>query len=900
MAVRITQLAYNSGELSELMAGRADDTKYAYGLARCENAIITPQGPLKNRAGLMYVNRAKYSDRACRLIPFTYSADQTMIIELGHKYARFHTKGKTLMIGSVPYEIATPWEDIDLFEIHHVQNADVMTLVHSKYPPHELRRYSINDWRCEPVVINTQLKPPTGVTATRVTLAADDKNSEKYTQSYVVTSLNEDRTEESVSSDVATVIANLYATGTTVSVSWGPVSNASFYRVYKLQGGIYGYIGETKSTSIVDDNIAPETGQTPPYLDDIFKMAKGISSVNIVSGGSGYEDTTTTLVGLDMGNAKVTARWWDSGDGKWRYSYVDVPFYEKTPIPVSSTVAYPYKFAYNILDANPEGTGLTVEEDLYSVDAGGDGWKDWYLTNFHITNEGTGYTQATVECLGYGYKGTPDRWMYKFTIPVKYAAVIKRHEVAVKDATGYGAKIYALSTNGVITSVVIESGGTNYTNPTLTVVSDTGNGAILTATVSEVGDYPAAVGYFEQRRVFAGTPQRPQQIWMTKTGTENNMSYRIPIKDDDRISFKVASRDLNQIQHVIALQQLVMLTSAAEWRVSPLNSDAITPSSISVRPLSYVGASAVQPVIVNNTLIYPAARGGHLQEFAYNYQAGGYVSGDLSIRAAHLFDDLQIKDLAYAKAPFPVIWCVSSSGKLLGLTYVPEQQVGAWHRHTTDGVFESCAVVQEGEEDYLYVVVKRKINGAYTRFIERLSSRKDVAVSKGQFLDCSAFYSGEATTEVSGIDWLNGAVVTAVANGVVVKGLTVENGKIKLPVAATDVSVGLPYSMTVETLPIAVSLQDGSVGRGHVKNVNKVWVRLYNTSGLSVGPTETSQTVIAPRKNEAYGMPSDLRTGEFDTGIAGRWGKDGRVVMVQRYPLPVTIISTSAEVEIGG
>jgi hypothetical protein len=34
------------------------------------------------------------------------------------------------------------------------------------------------------------------------------------------------------------------------------------------------------------------------------------------------------------------------------------------------------------------------------------------------------------------------------------------------------------------------------------------------------------------------------------------------------------------------------------------------------------------------------------------------------------------------------VWCVSSSGKLLGITYVPEQQVGPWHQHDTqDGVF---------------------------------------------------------------------------------------------------------------------------------------------------------------------------------------------------------------------
>ncbi|MFN5202984.1 MAG: hypothetical protein ACK5HM_14395, partial [Gemmatimonas sp.] len=51
--------------------------------------------------------------------------------------------------------------------------------------------------------------------------------------------------------------------------------------------------------------------------------------------------------------------------------------------------------------------------------------------------------------------------------------------------------------------------------------------------------------------------------------------------------------------HMLPLTQLVILTSSAEWRVTSLNSDAITPSTISVRPQSYIGASNVQPAIVN-------------------------------------------------------------------------------------------------------------------------------------------------------------------------------------------------------------------------------------------------------------------------------------------------------------
>ena len=40
--------------------------------------------------------------------------------------------------------------------------------------------------------------------------------------------------------------------------------------------------------------------------------------------------------------------------------------------------------------------------------------------------------------------------------------------------------------------------------------------------------------------------------------------------------------------------------------------------------------------------------------------------GDLSIRNADDFDLKAVVDLAYCKAPYPVVWAVSSNGKLLG------------------------------------------------------------------------------------------------------------------------------------------------------------------------------------------------------------------------------------------
>lgn len=885
MSVRVTQLSYNSGVLSGLMEGRADDTKYASGLAVCRNAMCTPQGPVQNRPGFMYVNSTKDSSKRARLIPFTYSADQTMIIELGDKYARFHTQGKTLLKPgtSEPYEIETPWKESELFEIHYTQNAEVMTLVHINHQPREIRRYSLVDWRCEPVVLISSLTPPQGVTATKITSAANDDNANKYTQTYVVTALNEDRTEESTRSSEAEVVANLYATGTTVRVSWDKVEGASFYRVYKLQGGLFGYIGETQGLDITDDNIAPETGITPPYLDDIFGMTGGITSVRVTNQGGGY-------TGGKVSNVRQTGK-----IVTWLY------INSKLTATTYDNVTLPWSTNFGLVDRNEyaiTGTGTGAKAKQTWGDYSGNARPPYTLYGIELISGGGGYQPgATLHMDNRSSNGVGT--VMDFACDV----IPTKPNVYVTDPTGYGAVLEADVEDGKIVAIRVINGGRNYTNPTVVIdpLDSGGSGATATAEVGKSVDYPSAVGYFEQRRIFAGSRLRPQQIWMTATGAENNMTYHLPLQDDDRISFAVASRDLNQIQHVVALQQLIMLTSAAEWRVSPLNSDAITPTSISVRPQSYVGASTVQPVLANNTAIYAASRGGHVREIAYNYTAGGYITGDLSLRATELFDNYTIVDLAYSKEPFPVVWAVSSSGALLGLTYVPEQQLSAWFEYKTDGVFESVSVVQEGLIDAVYCVVRRTIGGQTVRTVERMGKREDSSNSAGLYLDCAGVYDGEPTATVSGLTWLANQTVTVNADGAVYEGLQVgSDGALTLPVEAYKVYVGLPYSVEIETMPIVAGLSDGSLAKGHTKNINRVWLRVKNSAALEVGSNFDNMAQQKTRSDEAYGAAPDIVTGVVDVFPPGGWKDDSSACIRMAKPLPFTLVSHSAEIAVGG
>ncbi len=684
--IRTLQRSFAGGEVSPEMFGRIDDAKYQIGLALCRNFIVKPQGPAENRPGFAFVREVKDSTKAVRLIPFTYSTDQTMVIEVGAGYFRFHTLGQTLLSGGVPYEVANPYAEADLFDIHYVQSADVLTLVHPSHAPRELRRLGATNWQFITINFSPTVAAPTGVNITPQNVPTA---TGLYLYDYVVTAVGPDGLSESPPSASARGTNNLLANGANNEVRWDAVSGAASYNVYKSQGGLFGYIGQLNDLSdlmFYDDNISPDLSKTPPNYDNVF---------------------------------------------------------------------------------------------------------------------------------------------------------------------------------------------------------------------AESGKYPAAVSYFEQRRCFAGTTDAPQNIWMTRSGTESVMSYSLPIRDDDRIAFRVAAREANTIRHIVPLSQLLLLTAAAEWRVTSVNSDAITPTTISVRPQSYVGASNVQPVIINNTLLYGAARGGHVRECAYNWQANGFTTGDLSLRAPHLFDTFDIVDMTYTKAPQPLVWFISTSGKLLGLTYVPEQQVGAWHQHDTDGVFESCATVAEGQEDVLYCVIRRTINGKSKRYVERMASRQFAEASDAFFVDCGLTYSGAPADEISGLNHLEGKTVNILADGAVHPQRVVTGGAITLDVEASKVHVGLPITADLETLPLAAQL-DSAFGQGRYKNVNKAWLRVFRSSGIFVGPSADKLTEAKQRTTEPYGTPPALKSEEIPVMLTPSWADSGQVYVRQSDPLPLTIVSLTTEVAIGG
>lgn len=83
-----------------------------------------------------------------RVIPFIYNSTVAYKIELGYKYA------KVSLNDVLVCQIITPYLDTDLLAIHYKQIGDTLKLVHSSYPPQEIKRASASVFTISEVVFD--------------------------------------------------------------------------------------------------------------------------------------------------------------------------------------------------------------------------------------------------------------------------------------------------------------------------------------------------------------------------------------------------------------------------------------------------------------------------------------------------------------------------------------------------------------------------------------------------------------------------------------------------------------------------------------------------------------------------------------------------------------------------
>jgi hypothetical protein len=417
---------------------------------------------------------------------------------------------------------------------------------------------------------------------------------------------------------------------------------------------------------------------------------------------------------------------------------------------------------------------------------------------------------------------------------------------------------------------------------------------------SDTTGHPSCVSFYEQRLVFAGTTSEPQTVFFSKAGDYENMTSGT--NADDAMVYTIAANQVNVIRYLKAQRTLVIGTTAAEYTVSADGTDAsITPTNITIKKQSSYGSANVDAVTAGNAILFLQKAKRKIRELAYNFDSDSYVAPDLTILNDAVTDS-GIVQMEWQQEPDNILWCVREDGQLAALTYQRSEAVVSWHRHILGGTFGSGNAVVEsiasisGEinEDELWVIVKRTVNGATVRYVECFSDFDfdETAATDFKFLDSHLSYSGSATSSLSGLDHLEGQTVSILADGSVHANKVVSSGGISLDRSVTKACVGLAYDSVLQTMRIEGGAAEGT-SQGKIKRISKVVLRLFETVGVKVGPSLNNLETIPFRTTSSnLSAPVDtLIEGDKEIEFDDDYNSDGHIFIKQDQPLPASILA---------
>ena len=247
----------------------------------------------------------------------------------------------------------------------------------------------------------------------------------------------------------------------------------------------------------------------------------------------------------------------------------------------------------------------------------------------------------------------------------------------------------------------------------------------------KAGNYPAAVGIHNQRLVLANTQQNPYTFWMSRVKWMEDFTTTPYNSADDSIELTLNSGTVDAITDIIPMDDLILFTEGKIWRVT-----GTSVKDMAAYIESYSGSCGLRPFATKKSILYVDSSRNTVSNFVYSYELNGYSGQNLDILARDLLDGFYVKDVSFRDTPYGVMYAVRSDGTLLGLTYLREENIYAWHEHKTPGgFFRNICSVDSEENDNVYVVVERDGQCYVEMFGSYINNVQDI--NDSWHLDCA-------------------------------------------------------------------------------------------------------------------------------------------------------------------
>jgi hypothetical protein len=438
---------------------------------------------------------------------------------------------------------------------------------------------------------------------------------------------------------------------------------------------------------------------------------------------------------------------------------------------------------------------------------------------------------------------------------------------------------------------------------------------------------------YEQRVFWANTRQKPNTIWASAIDDFQNFEYGVD--DSDAFVITLAATEQNGIMWMDSLRRFHVSTKSRDFSITGGEQDGapVSATVYNIRSESVSGATNAQPVVVNDALLFVARHGVRIHELAYSLERDGYIGNDISMLAPQLLE-AGVLEIAYARQPDPVLYCLCRDGSLAAFTYAPAEKVNAWSRvklagkslkaedlkaetnqtspnlqpsalqaFSTSLPVSGICVLPGALGDELWVCA--------AGVVMRMGT--DRGVEAGVHLDCALIVTGRALH-----DWgvfaddlsypfekFDVVVFHSGGQRVHFKDLGFsENGALYFPGDAVKNAercvIGLPYSGELETLPVDAVFQSGPAA-GTIRRIVRVTPNFFETVSCRMG----RRGVIPPVNFRNTADRMDALNAPFSgytmplTWPAGS-SRDETIRVVQDLPFPCTLLGLAVDWEVMG
>jgi hypothetical protein len=706
---KLSQTSFIGGEISPKLHAHSDLDKYRHALQTQRNFYTVSHGSSKNRAGMRFVGDVYHSpvhltgvSKRSRLIEFSFSDEQTYVLEIAEGYTRI-IKDEALLARTTPLTInggtdATPVV-IDTSAAHGVRKDDLVS-IRSPTVPSEAGVEN-KTFYADRILI----APAAAGLVSLVQLGAvDDYRIEiefgtaggAWTAGQLVLLTGFDVapfTNQWLNNRVfeieSRVISGGFPPGDTIQLH-GEATVAGAESI-SAEEALKFFVEESPPDT-------PPAGYTIQRVDELKFSLRGTTTATLAA------PLTDGLIDVFVG---FETPWLESELREIKYTQsadaLTLTHKNHPPIEIKRGTSHEEWFV-TLHETTP---GNITEPTLLTVGAGGGaggGVRAYVVT---AVDEKTGNeSRPTSGVVGDRY-GTTLEW------GPPAIGTANKYWVYAGDSDSGQFGLIGLS-NGLGFDLGPEPGIT----PEWTI-----SYFVAQTPFDEVDSYPRAVAYFQDRLAFASTISEPQLVILSAKAAYRTFGESIPVVDSDAIFASLLGREQNPILHMIGISDFYLFTSGGVWVVTGNSQNILTATGgFNAKMQSNYGSSEVRPLQIGEVVLYVQSDGCAVRDLAYVFESDRHAASDLTILSKHLLEK-EILEWAYAAAPDSVIWCVRDDGTMITLTYYREHKIFSWARHDTDGIVESVASVLEGRVDKVYVEVERNIDGTNKRFIEVMGKR---------------------------------------------------------------------------------------------------------------------------------------------------------------------------------